>query len=81
MVSVFRHYGGIAAEDAGRVVDTGREDVVSRVVHEPLGVCGLIAPWNYPLLQASWKVAPCLAAGNTFVLKPSELHAAHQHPS
>jgi betaine-aldehyde dehydrogenase len=42
-------------------------------VHEPLGVCGLIAPWNYPLLQASWKVAPCLAAGNTFVLKPSEL--------
>ena len=47
--------------------------MVSRVVHEPLGVCGLIAPWNYPLLQASWKVAPCLAAGNTFVLKPSEL--------
>ena len=38
-----------------------------------VGVCGLIAPWNYPLLQASWKVAPCLAAGNTFVLKPSEL--------
>ena len=55
------------------LVDTGNPDVVSRVVHEPLGVCGLIAPWNYPLLQASWKVAPCLAAGNTFVLKPSEL--------
>ena len=73
VVSVFRHYGGIAAENAGRVVDTGREDVLSRVVHEPLGVCALIAPWNYPLLQASWKVAPCLAAGNTFVLKPSEL--------
>jgi betaine-aldehyde dehydrogenase len=73
VVSVFRHYGGIAAENAGRVVDTGREDVFSRVVHEPLGVCALIAPWNYPLLQASWKVAPCLAAGNTFVLKPSEL--------
>jgi betaine-aldehyde dehydrogenase len=36
-------------------------------------VCGLITPWNYPLLQVSWKVAPCLAAGNTFVLKPSEL--------
>ena len=73
VVSVFRHYGRIAAEDAGRMVDTGNPDVVSRVVHEPLGVCGLIAPWNYPLLQASWKVAPCLAAGNTFVLKPSEL--------
>ncbi|HEX5088278.1 MAG TPA: aldehyde dehydrogenase family protein [Nocardioides sp.] len=73
VVSVFRHYGRVAAEDAGRMVDTGNPDVVSRVVHEPLGVCGLIAPWNYPLLQASWKVAPCLAAGNTFVLKPSEL--------
>jgi betaine-aldehyde dehydrogenase len=73
VVSVFRHYGRTAAEDAGRLVDTGNPDVVSRVVHEPLGVCGLIAPWNYPLLQASWKVAPCLAAGNTFVLKPSEL--------
>ena len=36
-------------------------------------MCALIAPWNYPLLQTSWKVAPCLAAGNTFVLKPSEL--------
>jgi betaine-aldehyde dehydrogenase len=42
-------------------------------VHEPVGVCALITPWNYPLLQTSWKVAPCLAAGNSFVLKPSEL--------
>jgi betaine-aldehyde dehydrogenase len=73
VVSVFRYYGKVAAEDGGRVVDTGNPDVVSRIVHEPVGVCGLIAPWNYPLLQASWKVAPCLAAGNTFVLKPSEL--------
>ena len=73
VVSVFRHYGHVAAEEAGRVVDTGNPDVVSRVVHEPIGVCGLITPWNYPLLQVSWKVAPCLAAGNTFVLKPSEL--------
>ena len=73
VVSVFRHYGHVASEDAGRVVDTGNPDVVSRIVHEPIGVCGLITPWNYPLLQVSWKVAPCLAAGNTFVLKPSEL--------
>ncbi len=73
VVSVFRHYGRVAAEDSGRVVDTGNADVVSRIVHEPIGVCGLITPWNYPLLQVSWKVAPCLAAGNTFVLKPSEL--------
>ena len=73
VVGVFRHYGNVAAQDAGRVVDTGRADVVSRIVHEPVGVCGLITPWNYPLLQTAWKVAPCLAAGNTFVLKPSEL--------
>jgi betaine-aldehyde dehydrogenase len=73
VVGVFRHYGNVAAEDAGRVVDTGRPNVVSRVVHEPVGVCALITPWNYPLLQTAWKVAPALAAGNTFVLKPSEL--------
>ncbi len=73
VTSVFRHFGLTADVGAGRVVDTGRDDVVSRVVHEPVGVCGLITPWNYPLLQVSWKVAPALAAGCTFVLKPSEL--------
>ncbi len=73
IVSVFRHFADLAAADAGRVVETGMPDVASRVVHEPVGVCALITPWNYPLLQTSWKVAPALAAGNTFVLKPSEL--------
>ena len=73
VVSVFRYYAHTAAEDAGRVVDTGRPGVRSRIVHEPIGVCALITPWNYPLLQTSWKVAPALAAGNAFVLKPSEL--------
>ncbi|WP_232326767.1 aldehyde dehydrogenase family protein [Microbispora sp. ATCC PTA-5024] len=73
VVRCFRYFGGIAGTDAGRVVDTGRPDAVSRIVYEPVGVCGLITPWNYPLLQTSWKVAPALAAGNTFVLKPSEL--------
>ncbi|MER6571806.1 aldehyde dehydrogenase family protein [Streptomyces sp. NPDC001093] len=73
VVSCFRYYGGIAGTSAGRVVDTGREDALSRVTYEPVGVCGLITPWNYPLLQASWKVAPALLAGNTVVLKPSEL--------
>jgi betaine-aldehyde dehydrogenase len=73
VVAVFRHYSRLAGEDAGRVIDTGQADVRSRVVHEPVGVCGLITPWNFPLLQTSWKVAPALAAGNTFVLKPSEL--------
>jgi betaine-aldehyde dehydrogenase len=73
VTSVFRHYGTVAREESAREINTGQEGVASRVVHEPVGVCALITPWNYPLLQVSWKVAPCLAAGNTFVLKPSEL--------
>ncbi|WP_073228987.1 aldehyde dehydrogenase family protein [Streptomyces sp. NBRC 110465] len=71
VANTFRYFGEVADKDGGRVVDVG-PDVLSRVVYEPIGVCALIAPWNYPLLQASWKVAPALAAGNTFVLKPSE---------
>ncbi|WP_433795256.1 aldehyde dehydrogenase family protein [Actinoplanes sp. CA-252034] len=73
VAKAFRYYAGIAATDAGRVIETGRTDAISRITHEPIGVCGLITPWNYPLLQTSWKVAPALAAGNTFILKPSEL--------
>jgi betaine-aldehyde dehydrogenase len=73
VVSVFRHFASLAQAEAGRVVDAGMPDVVSRVAHEPVGVCSLITPWNFPLLQTSWKVAPALAAGCTFVLKPSEL--------
>ncbi len=73
VIACFRYYGGIAGTDAGRVVDTGSPDAISRIVYAPVGVCALITPWNYPLLQVSWKVAPALLAGNTFVLKPSEL--------
>ncbi len=73
VVACFRYYGGIAGTDSGRVVDTGNPNAISRIVYAPVGVCALITPWNYPLLQVSWKVAPALLAGNTFVLKPSEL--------
>ncbi|GAA3862941.1 aldehyde dehydrogenase family protein [Streptomyces lacrimifluminis] len=73
IVNCFRYFGRLAANETGRVIDTGSPDVDSRVVYEPVGVCALITPWNYPLLQTAWKVAPALAAGNTFVLKPSEL--------
>lgn len=72
VTAVFRHYATIRHRPE-RLLDVGRGDVTSRVVREPVGVCGLITPWNYPMLQAAWKVAPCLLAGNTFVLKPSEL--------
>ncbi|NKI40129.1 aldehyde dehydrogenase family protein [Streptomyces physcomitrii] len=71
VAAAFRYFAETAGKDGGRVVDVG-PGVLSRVVYEPIGVCALIAPWNYPLLQASWKVAPALAAGNTFILKPSE---------
>ncbi|MET0188495.1 MAG: aldehyde dehydrogenase family protein [Pseudonocardia sediminis] len=73
VTSVFRYYAGLADKDAGRIVDTGQPTVISRIVHEPVGVCALITPWNYPLLQLSWKVAPAVAAGNTMVIKPSEV--------
>jgi betaine-aldehyde dehydrogenase len=74
VTAVFRYYADlVAAQAAGRLVETGQPNVVSRVVHEPVGVCVLITPWNYPLLQLSWKVAPALAAGNTCVIKPSEV--------
>jgi betaine-aldehyde dehydrogenase len=73
VVAVFRYYADLADKDPGRLVDAGRADVVSRVVYEPVGVCSLITPWNYPLLQVCWKVAPALAAGNTIVVKPSEV--------
>ncbi|GGT73608.1 MULTISPECIES: aldehyde dehydrogenase family protein [Streptomyces] len=73
IVNCFRYFGRLAAAETGRVIETGTANTDSRVVYEPVGVCGLITPWNYPLLQTAWKVAPALAAGNTFVLKPSEL--------
>ncbi|MFJ2645732.1 aldehyde dehydrogenase family protein [Streptomyces sp. NPDC087420] len=74
VANCFRYFGNlVAAGGRDRIVDTGNPEVDSRVVHEPVGVCALITPWNYPLLQTAWKVAPALGAGNTFVLKPSEL--------
>jgi betaine-aldehyde dehydrogenase len=74
VADAFRYFADLVAGEApGRVVDAGSPDIHSVVVHEPLGVCALITPWNYPLLQASWKIAPALAAGNTFVVKPSEI--------
>ncbi|WP_280433224.1 aldehyde dehydrogenase family protein [Nocardia brasiliensis] len=73
VISVFRYYASAIAVQADRLIDVGDPAVLSRVVREPIGVCVLIAPWNYPLLQMSWKVAPALAAGCTMVLKPSEV--------
>ncbi len=72
-MSVFRSYADLAESGARRIADTEKTNVRRRVMHEPLGVCVLITSWNYPLLQLSWKVAPALGAGNTMVIKPSEV--------
>jgi betaine-aldehyde dehydrogenase len=73
VIRVFRYYADLADKEAGRLVDTNSPTAISRIVYEPVGVCGLIGPWNYPLLQMSWKVAPALAAGNTIVMKPAHV--------
>jgi betaine-aldehyde dehydrogenase len=73
VVASIRYFAGIGGTEAGRVIDSGTPRAISRIVYSPVGVCALITPWNYPLLQTAWKVAPALLAGNTFVLKPSEL--------
>lgn len=73
VVSVFRYYARLASVESDRIVDVGDPTILSRVVREPVGVCVLIAPWNYPLLQIVWKIAPALAAGCTMVAKPSEV--------
>ncbi|MGO1523776.1 MAG: aldehyde dehydrogenase family protein [Nesterenkonia sp.] len=73
IIACFKHFAKLADADAGRVVDAGDPTVRSRVTYEPVGVVGMITPWNYPLLQAAWKLAPALAAGNSLILKPAEL--------
>lgn len=67
----FEFYAGLATKIHGETMQVPANSV-SFVVREPIGVCGQIIPWNYPLLMAAWKLAPALAAGNTCVLKPSE---------
>ncbi|SDP08903.1 betaine-aldehyde dehydrogenase [Streptomyces sp. cf386] len=72
IVDVLRYFAGAARNLPGAAAaeyTPGRTSVVRR---EPVGVCGQITPWNYPLMMAVWKVAPALAAGNTVVLKPSD---------
>lgn len=73
IANVFLYFAGLADKDGGEVIQSPIPDSESKVVREPVGVCGQITPWNYPLLQAAWKIAPALAAGNTIVMKPSEI--------
>ncbi|WP_374563091.1 aldehyde dehydrogenase family protein [Ideonella sp.] len=74
-VACFRYYAGLIGKPQGGVYEVGDGfgPMHSFAMHEPVGVCGLITPWNYPLLMATWKLAPALAAGNCVVFKPSEI--------
>ena len=67
----FRYFAGCIRGQEGTIGEVD-QDTVAYHFHEPLGVVGQIIPWNFPLLMATWKLAPALAAGNCVVLKPAE---------
>jgi len=71
VAATFRYYAGAPERLLGDTIPVAGGEAFT--VREPLGVVGLIVPWNFPLTIASWKLAPALAAGNTVVLKPAEL--------
>lgn len=68
----FRYYAGMITQPDGETYHVA-DPMQAMVVREPVGVCGLIVPWNFPMLMSVWKIAPALAAGNTIVFKPSEV--------
>src|SRR5579872_7217569 len=68
----FNYFGGLADKIEGRVIPIDKPGVFNFTREEPLGVVAAITPWNSPLMLATWKLAPALAAGNTVVWKPSE---------
>lgn len=72
-IHTFRYYAGLIKAPYGGVYDVneGFGKMHSYTIHEPVGVCALITPWNYPLLMGVWKLAPALAAGNSVIFKPS----------
>ena len=71
VVDVLRYYAGLATKIHGETINSF-ENAFTYTLREPVGVVGLIVPWNFPLLLASWKLGPALACGNTLVLKPAE---------
>ena len=71
-VDTFRFFAGAARAMTSQAAADYTENHLSVIIREPLGVVGVVTPWNYPLLMAAWKIAPILAAGNALVIKPSE---------
>ena len=72
----FYYYAGLADKIQGAVVSVDRPEHFTYILREPVGVCAFITPWNSPLMLATWKMAPALAAGCTVVIKPSEYTSA-----
>jgi aminobutyraldehyde dehydrogenase len=72
IADVFRFFAGAARSLTGALAGEYIAGFTSMIRRDPIGVVGSIAPWNYPLMMAAWKLAPAVAAGNTIVLKPSE---------
>jgi len=72
IADVFRFYAGACRTPVGPVAGEYMPGCTSLIRRDPIGVVASIAPWNYPLMMAAWKIAPAIAAGNTVVLKPSE---------
>lgn len=73
VMNTFRYYAELGRHHRGSVLTSGEQSQFNFIIKEPYGVVGCIVPWNYPLLLLAWKVAPALAAGNTVVIKPSEM--------
>lgn len=71
VIGTIKYYAGYADKIHGQVIETSPAKL-AYTVREPIGVCGQIIPWNYPLAMAAWKLGPALACGNTVVLKPAE---------
>src|SRR5678816_1093938 len=72
IADVFRFFAGAARCMTGAIAGEYMPGLTSMIRRDPVGVVAQVAPWNYPLMMAAWKLAPALAAGNTVVLKPSE---------
>ncbi len=72
IVNNLRFFAGVARDIEGKSAGEYMRGYTSMIRREPVGVISQIAPWNYPLMMAVWKIGPALAAGNTVVLKPSE---------
>ncbi|RBP65509.1 aldehyde dehydrogenase (NAD+) [Brevibacterium sanguinis] len=70
---ILKFFAGETIRNTGEIIESVRPGLVAEMTHEPIGVVGVITPWNFPIAIPAWKIAPALAYGNTVVFKPAEL--------